>query len=255
MSDNAYQEPDTNVTNPTGDTSLKEGTLEKAIRGEYEVDVTRLRKESWRLVKGNKGIFWLAFIIGTSVSGGLSLLLPEFDHEPLKEINAEAVILNMVSGYMRGALSGYLILPITAPLGAGLLMLMVKRVAGDKVGVSELFAYFNLLLSLVVLAVAQSVLAHIGFLLLLIPGVYLQVAYSFATPLLIDKKLTPWQSLEASRKAVSHHWFQVCWFHFLMGLIVVASCLTLIGPIWTLPMWFIGYALLYRNIFGLERLE
>ena len=31
---------------------------------------------------------------------------------------------------------------------------------------------------------------HIGFLFLIIPGVYLQVAYSFATILMIDKKLS-----------------------------------------------------------------
>ncbi|MGB0361170.1 MAG: hypothetical protein ACPGEF_07175, partial [Endozoicomonas sp.] len=72
-----------------------------------------------------------------------------------------------------------------------------------------------------------------------------------AIPLMVDKGLTPWKAMEASRKAISKRWFTV------FGLIIVISFLNLVamiplglGLIWTIPMSSIAFGILYRNIFG-----
>ena len=74
-------------------------------------------------------------------------------------------------------------------------------------------------------------------LLLLIPGIYLSIAYRLAIPLVVERGLSPWQALEASRKAISQHWFKVFGLFFVLMLIMLLSMIPLgIGLIWTLPL-------------------
>jgi uncharacterized membrane protein len=96
-------------------------------------------------------------------------------------------------------------------------------------------------------------LIAIGFVLLIIPGIYLMVSYYLALPLLIEKDLGVWQALETSRKAVSKRWFAIFGLFLLLGLINFATVFTLfIGMIWTVPMSVIAFGILYRNVFGIE---
>ena len=73
-------------------------------------------------------------------------------------------------------------------------------------------------------------------------------------PLIIEKDLSPWEAMEASRKAIHHHWFQVFGLFFVMGLIFMISALPLgIGTFWTMPMGVIMFGIVYRTIFGAEK--
>jgi uncharacterized membrane protein len=93
----------------------------------------------------------------------------------------------------------------------------------------------------------------LGFLLLIVPGLYLSVAYCLALPLVVDKKLSPWQALEASRKAVSRRWFSVLGLFLAIGFLCFLGAIPLfIGLIWIVPMSLIVMGILYRNIFGVS---
>jgi uncharacterized membrane protein len=72
--------------------------------------------------------------------------------------------------------------------------------------------------------------------------------------LIADKKLQPWQAMEASRKAITHRWLKVFFLLLAMSLIIFASMLPLfIGLIWTYPMSVVLIGILYREIFGVEQ--
>ena len=99
--------------------------------------------------------------------------------------------------------------------------------------------------------VLMMVLIVIGFFLLVIPGIYLSIAYSMAMLLVIDKKMSPWQALETSRKAVTKKWFSFFGLYLCIGLILVVSAIPLlIGWIWTIPLAIISTGMVYRNLFG-----
>jgi hypothetical protein len=51
---------------------------------------------------------------------------------------------------------------------------------------------------------------------LIIPGVYLAVAWIFSVPLVADKRLEFWSAMELSRKVVTRVWFPI------LGLMIVA---------------------------------
>ena len=97
------------------------------------------------------------------------------------------------------------------------------------------------------------IMVLIGFALLIIPGIYLSIAYYMALPLVAEKGLSPWQALEVSRKTISKRWFTMFFFSIVISLIVMASMIPLgIGLIWTLPMMMIAYGIIYRNMFGVR---
>ena len=104
---------------------------------------------------------------------------------------------------------------------------------------------------LFILNILMAVLIYIGFLLLLIPGFYLAIAYMLALPLAMERKLSPWEALEASRKAITQRWFKVFGLMLVLSLIMILSMIPLgIGLIWTFPMFIIAVGILYRTIFG-----
>ena len=72
-----------------------------------------------------------------------------------------------------------------------------------------------------------------------------------AIPLVVERGLSPWQALEASRKAITQHWFKVFGLFFVLMLIMLLSMIPLgIGLIWTLPLLIVTMGVLYRTIFG-----
>ncbi len=102
----------------------------------------------------------------------------------------------------------------------------------------------------------MSIMIMLGYLLLIIPGIYLSIAYLMAIALMVDKDLGVWEAMEASRKAVSKHWFKVFFLYFLLMLLfIVASIPLLIGLIWVLPLFSILHGVLYKYMFGVDSVE
>ncbi len=96
----------------------------------------------------------------------------------------------------------------------------------------------------------------LGFLLLILPGIYLVVAYMLAIPLAAEKNLNSWKALEVSRKAITHKWFKTFGLFLMIWLILIISILPLgIGLIWTVPWAVNAIGILYREIFGVEATE
>jgi uncharacterized membrane protein len=86
-----------------------------------------------------------------------------------------------------------------------------------------------------------------------VPGIYLSVAYILAIPLVVERGLSPWQALEASRKAISQHWFKVFGLFLLLGVLMSLSMIPFgIGLLWTIPLMVVSLGVLYRTIFGVR---
>jgi uncharacterized membrane protein len=121
------------------------------------------------------------------------------------------------------------------------------------ISAGSIFGYFSKMFSLLLTMILMYIMVLIGFLLLVLPGIYLAVAYYMAMPLVVEKGMSPWQALETSRKAITHRWFSVFGLFFIMSLILFVSAIPLgLGMIWTLPMLIIAFGILYRNMFGVE---
>ena len=142
-------------------------------------------------------------------------------------------------------------LAITMPLWAGIYMIGVRRAVNAPIRAGQMLDYFSKTLPLFGLYLLMLILILVGFVLLIIPGIYLSVAYMLAIPLMVDKNLGVWEALETSRKAIHKRWFTIFGLTLVIMLINLVAMIPLgLGLIWTVPMSTIAFGVLYRNIFG-----
>lgn len=92
---------------------------------------------------------------------------------------------------------------------------------------------------LMLYGVVQGLIVGIGFLLLVIPGIYLMVAYYFAVPYIFFGRMGFWEAMEKSRRVITEQWFSFFGFTILIGLLNLAGLLVLgVGVLVTIPISF-----------------
>lgn len=243
MSD-IYNAPEAQLT--SGGESGSYGSLEKGVAGDYAIPIGEIISEAWRRTKGNKGTVWLGvllYIVALAVLmyvAGMISGYPAFDPLAASDTSFTSQLIYQLLTAVVGA-----------PLGVGMAMIGIKIARDETVSGTEVFAHFDKILPLAAGIILMYILIIIGVVLLILPGIYLAVAYALALPLIADKGLGPWQALETSRKAITKHWFPFFGFLIVLFLLYLAGVLALlIGLIWVLPLVAIAYGVVYRNIFG-----
>ncbi len=224
----------------------QQGSLEKGLAGDYSLNLKELLGEAWRRVDGNKALIWKAMLMYIVLAVLLSLF---FGFLTGGSGDADAAELPSI-----GEVIGDLVTTVVLmPVGVGLVFLATAIALGRVPNPKSIFAWYDNTLRLALTYVLMWILVMIGFLLLILPGIYLAVSYQFALPLAVDKKLGPWESLEASRKVIGHRWFTVFGYNLVIAIVIAVSSLLLAIPfIWTLPAVLIAYGILYRNLVGIE---
>lgn len=145
---------------------------------------------------------------------------------------------------------------LAGPLRAGFFIVSFKKMKNQKVEFGDFFTGFNYFLPLFLFTFISGIFIILGLILLIIPGLYLAIAYSFALPIIIDRKLDFWEAMEASRQVVSKKWFSVFALVFILGLINFGGVLLLlVGVLFTGPLTVCAQAAAYEDIFGLESNE
>ena len=137
------------------------------------------------------------------------------------------------------------------PLGVGLGLLGIRRAAGKDTPVSTLWEPYSHALPLIVMFVLMAVLVVAGFFLLVLPGIYLSIAYSFAPYLIVEKNMGVWEALETSRKAITQYWWRYFGLMIVaLVLIIIGAIPLLIGLIWVLPIVAIATGEVFAKTFG-----
>ena len=245
-------EPETSVSEETGADRCPMGTLERGLKGEYDFNINDVISEAFALTKGNKGVLWAAVVTLALVgipSGFLSeIFLERFYMDALGDENMDL----QFNQQLWGNVSALLMTPLTAPIYGGVWMLILKRSNGRQAAYGEVFSYFGKVVPLVILQILSIVLIFVGFLMLLLPGIYLSIAFGLAVPLLVERNLEPWQALRVSMRIVNHYWFRFFVLGAVLGLLTIASALLLVIPlIWAVPTMMIVGGVMYRITVGL----
>ncbi|RKZ77944.1 MAG: hypothetical protein DRR19_27190 [Candidatus Parabeggiatoa sp. nov. 1] len=240
--ENPYQPPTAKLHEDIIATGEAGGTLTDGIEGNYDFEIMEVIKEAWQKTTGFKGTLLAAGFIIFLVFFALNIALTFIISSLSLEENIAAVLINQL-----------ILTAVIYPFMAGIMMLGVRRAVDLPVSFSMAFGYFGYTVSLVIAALIIMVFTTIGLFLLIIPGLYLSVAYLLTVPLIVEKNMGPWRAMESSRKAITHHWFKVFLTYLIMGIIYIISIIPLgIGLIWTLPMMVNVSGILYRIMFGVE---
>lgn len=142
---------------------------------------------------------------------------------------------------------------LAGPLNAGLFIVAFKLLKQRPTTFGDFFLGFNNFLQFFVANLLMSILVFAASLLLLLPGIYLGVAYSFTTALIVDRKFDFWEAMETSRKVITKRWFSFFGFVVVLVLINIVGVLLLgVGVLITFPLTACAIAAAYQDILGLS---
>jgi len=142
---------------------------------------------------------------------------------------------------------------VSTPLFMGNFIVSAKLLQGQTPEFSDFFKGFQYFLPLLLLSLVAGLFIGIGTVLLIIPGVYLAVAYLFASYLVVDRRLDFWPAMELSRLTVNPRWFGYFAFMLLVALLNLAGALLLgLGLLVTIPLSFCAVTAAYADLFGLQ---
>jgi len=194
------------------------------LRRNVEIDIGAAVKRGWELVMANVNVLVVATVLTWAINAGLSFI--------------------PVIRYGGGVIIG-------SVLHAGLMMMFIRRIRGERVELGDLFAGFNFAVPLIIAGLLMTALTVVGFLLCILPGIYLAVSYIFVLPLIIDKKLDFWPAMEVSRQVVHKHWWAMFLFAIVLVLIICLGALLCgVGLIIAAPVAIAAVSYVYEDLFG-----
>ncbi len=205
----------------------------------YDFSITGVLKEGFRRTDGVKLTFVGSIIVYALIALFVKSLLTFIFPNNESFINAFA--------------SSIVEMLFTLPILIGIIILGVKRAREEELNIPSIFDYFGMIVPIMIAYIAMTIVLSIGFILLIIPGIYLAVSYAFVYTLIVDKGLGIWEAMELSRKTVTEQWFKFFGLSLLSGIMIIISAIPLgIGLIWSVPTTYIAYGLLYHRLFDEE---
>ncbi len=207
----------------------------------YDFNIIEIVKAGFTQINGVKAPFVIATIIYTIVTVILHLVLamvfPTGTSEEPNHLNQQII-----------AILSY---PVLMPLMVGIMMMAIGFSRGEEIHYKSIFNYYHLTGKLSLAGILIYILTIIGIMFLILPGIYLTIAYVFTLPLIVDKNMGAWEAMELSRKTVTQHWFKVFGLILSLGFIIFLGAIPLgIGLIWAIPLIFVTlYALAYPVMF------
>ena len=141
---------------------------------------------------------------------------------------------------------------VSSVMLGGIYLAFMRIEKGETVTVANTFdSIRDVMVNLIIMSALKSLLISIGFLLFVIPGIYLTVSYIFSELLIVDRKMDPWEALEESRKMVTKNWFLYFAFLLTIAVINIIGLIPLgIGLLVTVPLSVTAIVLAYEEEFG-----
>jgi uncharacterized membrane protein len=220
------------------------------LERDYQLDIGGCFSRSWELVKTN---FWPIVGITTLIMLITAAINQVFGLFSRPAINAMILEHRVFPGEVAIVVVTTIISCVVyAVFLAGLFKYYLKLIRGETAGIGDAFSGFGRSTGqLILLSLVMNILVMIGYVLCVVPGIYLGVAWIFSIPLVVDKEMGFWQAMQASRKMVSKHWFLVFVFLLVYGLLSVAGIIACcIGIFVTLPIGLGALMYAYETIFS-----
>jgi hypothetical protein len=153
-----------------------------------------------------------------------SWTLPKANFWPLVGVNLLILLLFCAIGYTQ-FMGIFFVSPLLGGLIAGgLYYYFLRRIRGLPTTVGDAFAGFTKApLALIVAGIVVFTFTTLGLICLILPGIYLMIAYLFTYVLAVDKGLGFWEAMETSRKTITRQWWRI------FGLVLLGIPFTLLG--------------------------
>jgi hypothetical protein len=141
---------------------------------------------------------------------------------------------------------------LLGPAYAGIFWFFLRRLRGEEARFDDLFAPFSVaFLHCLLAGLVVSLLASVGFMLCIVPGVVLMAVWTFTWPLLMDKRLEFWPAMEVSRRVLWPNVWGIAVLFCLGWLLMFAGLLCCyVGAFVAFPLVVAAEAYAYEDFFG-----
>jgi len=196
------------------------------------LDIAHCYERSWNLLKA---VFWPLVGMGFLVTA-LNLTAERALMGDYNPFDLSTPSPHSAAGLLTATL-------VSAVFWGGLEYYILKKARGESTGPADAFAGFGrAFVPLVLAALLSNILNSIAFLLLVLPGIYLWVAYSFTYLLILDRHMGFWTAMEVSRRVITAQWWR------FFGLLLLAIPFTLLGLAGLLVGVFIALPLIFGAV-------
>ncbi len=196
-----------------------------------QFDKIGLIKHAWELVKKNAKLVALLMVafVGYQIIQGV-----------VQGFFGEGMLASLVS-------LGFTVLTLFFQIG--FIKIILKLIDGHKAEITELWAYPQYLLRMIGATIVYTIIVAIGFILLIIPGIYLALRLQFYSYYIVDKNAGAMDSLRMSWKATDKNVINIFLFMLLIiGINILGALALVVGLLITIPVSFIAVTLLYRKL-------
>lgn len=167
--------------------------VERLLNSPIQFDIDSALKRGWELFKAQPVILIAYFLIVALVQFGAAFFLEDF--------------------------SSIVSILVAPPLTAGFYLVANKISRNEPVEFKDCFDGFKFWLPVVSVNIIVGIITVLGIIALILPGIYLGVAYAFAMPFVLFAGTEFWTSMELSRKLISKVWWR--FFAFVLLLMVI----------------------------------
>ena len=233
------------------------GSAERAVKGEYHIDVKAVLTEAWQHTLTSRMSINLALFIVLLVGMTVSYFASSF-FGGIEEAIKDPGLLQIINVIVTIAVW---------PFIAGIEMMGIFHAINKPTQTKMIVGFLHRGSWVALCALLTSLLISIGFQLFIIPGILLAVLLSLTVPLVVEKKLTPMQAIILSVKALRFKIMPLLsiyavLFMALIGLVLpiallidsslapVAIMAFLFGLSFLAPWYYNVKGILYREIFG-----
>jgi uncharacterized membrane protein len=146
-------------------------------------------------------------------------------------------------------IGGIISLFVTGPLGYGVSYAYLRAARGEQVDINNMFVVFQNYLNVFLAGLLTGLIIGVGFIFLIVPGIYLACKLAFVPYIVVEKKLSATDAISMSWRMTNGYGWQI----FLIGLLAipvfVAGLICLgIGVVISFMLVFMALASLYYAV-------
>ena len=193
------------------------------------------------------------FSIGEALSYGWKKLQENIG--PLVSAALAILAVNVLFWLLgRGALAGLMSLIgwfVSVLISMGLIRIALKIVDGKPIETADLFQRVDLALPYIIASFIVWIMVGIGFVFLIVPGIYLAITFGFFGYNIVDKEHGIMQSIEQSAAITKAQKWDLFGFGVALLFFNLAGAIALgIGLLVTIPVSLLAMAYVYRKLNG-----
>jgi len=208
------------------------------MRDGFSVDISGWIRKAWEIFQKEPGYFIGLLILSQGISTVVQLVGSQM-------------------GEFIGVFASIAAAVVLLPMQMGYAILARKIIRNEPYTFSDMFGGYKLTGELIVVYLLYAVLVVVGIAFLVLPGIYLAIAFSWAPYLLLFYNKPATEALSISRKLLHKPWWGMFGFLLVAGLLLnLAGLLVcLIGILVSLPVSYISMYVALDETLGLDDSE